>query len=199
MGLKVFISYATADSKRFQIAKFAAKLLEYQGVGDVLYWEKDAHDDIFKYMNDNLGSCDVLIIFCSPDAMGSESVEMEWMAAIKLKKLVIPVFENDQDIPPLLTTKIGVLFDNKSLKKTIDSVYDVMMKKQKGERKNIPVNLANGENFDFEELTKLAAQAIFNNQSFVNLKQNTYPVKKFSKTQVRYIHIGSYKIYGAKS
>ena len=54
MGITTFISYATKDSRKFQVSRVANSLTEYPEVDDVLYWEEDMHDDIIKYMNDNI-------------------------------------------------------------------------------------------------------------------------------------------------
>ena len=38
MGLLVFISYATVDSQKFQIATVAEQLQSYPEIDQVLYW-----------------------------------------------------------------------------------------------------------------------------------------------------------------
>ncbi|MHA1104449.1 MAG: toll/interleukin-1 receptor domain-containing protein [Promethearchaeota archaeon] len=43
-------------------------------------------------MNDNIGKCDVFILFCSPNALKSKPIEEEWTAANMLGKTIIPVF-----------------------------------------------------------------------------------------------------------
>ena len=55
-------------------------------------------------MNDNLKTCQVFILFCSEYALESDPIEMEWTAALKLNKKMIPIFTNEEHIPPLLTT-----------------------------------------------------------------------------------------------
>ncbi|MFX1258434.1 MAG: toll/interleukin-1 receptor domain-containing protein, partial [Promethearchaeota archaeon] len=80
MGITVFISYATKDSNTFQIAKLAERLTKFPEIDDALYWEEDMHNDIYKYMNENVGRCDMFLLFCSQNALNSEPIEMEWMA-----------------------------------------------------------------------------------------------------------------------
>ncbi len=129
MGATIFISYATKDSNKFQIAKIAEHLEKYSEIDNALYWEEDMQDDIYKYMNDNVGRCDVFILFCSQIALKSEPIEMEWMAALKKKKKIIPVFINEDDIPTLLCTRLGVQFRKNDLDGTIKSVYQLILKK----------------------------------------------------------------------
>ena len=127
--LIIFISYASKDSKIFQIPHMAKKLNEYPVIGNVLYWEQHMRDDIIKYMNDNVGKCDVLLLFCSPNSLKSEPVEMEWQAALKIKKKIIPIFINEMDIPIMLTTKLGIRFDKDDLDGSIEEIYQLILKK----------------------------------------------------------------------
>ncbi len=125
----IFISYATKDSDLFQIPKIAETLRTKPEIDEVLYWERNMKDDIYKYMNTNLGKCDILILFCSKNALKSENVEMEWMAGLKTKKKIIPVFQDEKVIPPLLTTKLGIEFNSHNLSETIEKIYSLILKK----------------------------------------------------------------------
>lgn len=122
MGIIVFISYAIKDSRIFKVSKLSKLLLNYTEIEDVLYCEEYARDDFIKYMNEYLDKCDVLLLFCSPNSLKSEFVAMEWRAAISLKKSIIPVYLDPKYIPPLLSPKLGVEFDEKDLSMTIDNI-----------------------------------------------------------------------------
>jgi len=128
--LNIFISYATMDSDYFEIPKIA-KLMEksYPDINSVLYWEEAMDDDIMVYMNDNLGLCDVVVVFCSERSLKSDAVRMEWMAAYKMKKKLIPIFVDDSFIPPLLTTKLGVRFIKGEIKVFIGNLHNLIKKK----------------------------------------------------------------------
>ena len=137
MGIFVFISYATKDSSKFQISKFAKKLKKYSELNNVLFWEKDMDDDIIKYMNDNIGKCDIFIIFCSKNALNSDSIEIEWQAALKLRKKIIPIFITESDIPPLLSSKLGIQFNGNNISNTVFQTYHLILKKLKLSLNNI--------------------------------------------------------------
>ncbi|MFX1391202.1 MAG: TIR domain-containing protein [Promethearchaeota archaeon] len=130
--ITVFISYASSESKKFGIPSIA-KLLNnnYSDIEKVLYWEEDMDDDIYIYMNDNLALADVVVVFCSELANESEAVRTEWMAALKMKKKIIPIFEKEVDIPPLLTTKLGICFEPNDLKGFIQKLHSLIQKKIK--------------------------------------------------------------------
>jgi len=127
--IKIFVSYATADSNYFQVSNIANLLAENPDIEKVFYWEKDLQDDIYEYMNKNLTKCNIFLIFCSANANQSEPVQMEWQAALKIKKKIIPIFNNESDIPPLLSTKLGVQFIKNDIKKTTDQIFQLILKK----------------------------------------------------------------------
>jgi GTPase SAR1 family protein len=127
--LLVFVSYATIDSGFFEVSKISEKLKKYPKIGDILYWEEALKDDIYDFMNNNLERCDVFLIFCSKHSKNSEPVQMEWKAALKLKKPIIPIFQTEDSIPALLSTKLGVHFNKEDLSSTIEQLYNLILKK----------------------------------------------------------------------
>ncbi|MHA1267610.1 MAG: GTP-binding protein [Candidatus Helarchaeota archaeon] len=129
MGILVFISYATKDAETFQIPFIAEVLTECPEIEDVLYWQEDLQDDIYAYMNENVGKCDVFVLFCSPNALESVPVGKEWMAAEALNKPIIPVFTSVEHIPPLLRPKLGIQIDVSNMQDTIKKLRRLILKK----------------------------------------------------------------------
>ncbi|MFX1259645.1 MAG: TIR domain-containing protein [Promethearchaeota archaeon] len=125
----VFISYATVDASLFKIREIAESLTAYKEIHDVLYWQADMKDNIFEYMNDNLGKCDVMLLFCSPHSMKSVPVKKEWTAADAMGKPIIPVFVKSEHIPPLLKSRLGIEFDTFDFEKNIQALYNLILKK----------------------------------------------------------------------
>ncbi|MFX0077412.1 MAG: TIR domain-containing protein [Candidatus Hermodarchaeota archaeon] len=128
-NLLVFVSYATVDSAFFEVSKISDRLRNYSRIGDILYWEEALKDDIYDFMNNNLERCDVFLIFCSKNSKTSEAVQMEWKAALKLKKPIIPIFQEENNIPALLSTKLGVQFNKEDLTNTVEQIYKLILKK----------------------------------------------------------------------
>ena len=62
-------------------------------------------------------------------SLKSDAVKMEWQAALKINKKIIPVFRREQDIPTLLSTKLGIQFNESDLEGTNKSIYDLILKK----------------------------------------------------------------------
>ena len=127
----VFVSYATKDADVYRIREIAENLTKYEKIQDVLYWQEDMKDNIIKYMNDNLGICDVMLLFCSPNALASEPVEKEWTAADIIGKPIIPIFYDPDHIPILLKARLGIQFDSFNLQKNISDIYQLILKKVK--------------------------------------------------------------------
>ncbi len=132
-GLKkeilVFVSYATKDAPTFEIPRVCESLTKFPEVKDVLYWQEDLHDDIWVYMDKNVGKCDVFVLFCSPNALESVPVRKEWAAADALNKPIIPVFSSVDYIPPLLRPRLGLQIDVFNVEENIKKLHELILKK----------------------------------------------------------------------
>lgn len=127
--LTLFISYATKDSDLYRIKEVAKLLDSYKNIKKVLFWEKDMDDNIITYMNENLGKCDVMVLFCSKNTLNSVPVQKEWTAAEIMGKPIIPVFYNTNDIPPLLKSRLGVEFNFYNIQENARNLYELTFKK----------------------------------------------------------------------
>ena len=125
----VFVSYATKDAEIFKIREMAEALSNREKISNVLYWQEDMKDNIIKYMNDNLDKCDIMLLFCSPNALASDPVEKEWTAADIMGKPIIPIFNDPAHIPPLLKTRLGIKFDPFNFQQNINETYNLILKK----------------------------------------------------------------------
>ena len=132
MGLNIFLSYASKDAPYFKIPLIAEKLKQYPEIDETFYWHEDAKEDIIKYMNETINKCEVFILFCSPRALESEPVQMEWSVALKNKKVVIPIFFNEEHIPTLLSTLVGLHYDPyycEDIDEKIKELYFLILKR----------------------------------------------------------------------
>ena len=127
--LIIFVSYATTDAETFDIKELSKRLKSYDEIKEVLYWQEHMTDNIIKFMSDNLGKCNAMLLFCSENALGSESVDKEWTAADMMSKPIIPVFLNPDHIPPLLKSRLGFEFDLMDFEKNLVQLYNLILKK----------------------------------------------------------------------
>lgn len=127
--LLIFISYATKDAELFKIEEISKRLKSYDEIKEVLYWQEHMKDNIIKYMSDNLGRCDAMILFCSENALSSTAVDKEWTAADMMSKPIIPVFLDTEHIPPLLKPRLALEFDLIDFEKNIVNLHNLILKK----------------------------------------------------------------------
>lgn len=125
----VFVSYATKDVDTFKILEIAKVLSSFPEIKDVLYWQEHMHDNIFKFMNDNLEKCDVMLLFCSENALNSIPVEKEWTAAEAISLPIIPIFFEVDHIPTLLKSRLGIEYDFNNGDKNIRDIRNLIYRK----------------------------------------------------------------------
>ena len=125
----VFFSYAIKDSQLYKIKEIAEAVALYEDIEQVLYFEDDTKDNFVQYMNTYVGECDVMVLFCSPNALQSRFVEDEWMAAHAMGKPIIPVYIKTEHIPPILRARIGVEYDAFDMQKNHELLHNLILKK----------------------------------------------------------------------
>ena len=125
----IFVSYATKDAHTFKISEMAEILRGFPEIKNVLYWQEHMHDNIFKFMNDNIGKCDIMLLFCSENTLNSKPVEKEWTAAEAIDTPIIPIFYNLDHIPPLLKSRLGMEYDFNNMDKNIKELHSLIFKK----------------------------------------------------------------------
>ena len=136
--ITIFISYSTEDSEYWNIPEIVNYLEGKPEIGKAVYWERDSGGKITEYMDKWLSLCDVFILFCSENAIKSSSVKGEWMAAYQLTKVkkiqkIIPVYDNEDYIPPLLLIWLNIKFRK-------DNPLDFYEKVYKEILRNIEIN-----------------------------------------------------------
>ena len=132
MGLIIFVSYATMDSKYIDLKNLAQLLENNSQIEKVLIWEEDTNEDIIDYMEKNIAKCDVFLIISTENSKNSESVRLEWKAALNEKKVIIPVFTDEKNIPLLLRSKLGVKIEG-NLVHIANSIIEVVKKRGLGQ------------------------------------------------------------------
>lgn len=124
----VLISYSLIDINKFQIKKIANKLKSYPNI-KVRYFTEDVGEDIIEFMDEGVGWCNILLLFCSKNSKESDAVKNEWRSVLIKKKKIIPIFIDKIYIPNLLASKIGVEFDMSDLEGTIKKILKEILKR----------------------------------------------------------------------
>ncbi len=127
--VKVFFSYATKDSEKFQIPKLAQLLKSKPGIEKVYYWEKHASGSIIEYMEKNVKAADTCVFFYSPVAKFSKPLQMERDMAVYQDKHIIPIFMDINDVPEIIKIMSGVNTNKKTAEKIVDEIYRLITEK----------------------------------------------------------------------
>jgi hypothetical protein len=127
--IAIFISYASADKDLYNITQTADILLNYKNINEVFYFEsKDVNDkNWIKFMNNKIDESNILLLFCSPNALNSRGVEIEWTAAEANEKPIIPIFTEKDHIPVLIKRNVGLKWDFYNFEKNFKPLYELIL------------------------------------------------------------------------
>jgi parallel beta-helix repeat protein len=124
---KIFLSYSTIDSDRFQIKKIVKHLEKFTEIQKVYYYTKDSGQNIVEYMEKTLSVCNIFVLFCTKTSKDSKAVKGEWQSAYQLVKRdimkIIPIYEDEDDIPLLLIPMLNIRYDEVNFKEFINKLY----------------------------------------------------------------------------
>jgi len=128
----VFISYSSLDLDHFQINKIVDGLEKYPEIEKVYYYVKDSGQNIVEFMEKTLSVSTTFVLFCTGHSKKSKSVEGEWQAAYQLSKKgvvkIIPVYEDEEYIPILLTPLLNVKFTEDDLDGFIQRLFEEILR-----------------------------------------------------------------------
>ena len=131
-GFNIFLSYSTKDTEYFNIKEVASRLESYPKIDKVLYWEVDSGEDIVDYMERTLRISRVFVLFCSEHSIKSKAVEDEWHSAFQVRKegkmKIVPVYENEDDIPYLLKPLLNVKFNKDNFDEFLQNLYKEILR-----------------------------------------------------------------------
>jgi len=131
-NLRVFLSYSTLDVKYFKIADIVKSLEVYPEIKKALYWQADSKENIVEFMENTLKNTDIFVLFCSKNSVKSNAVKDEWQAAFQLRKKgalkIIPVYDDEDDIPVLLLQLLNVKFEKDNFDGFIINLYEEILR-----------------------------------------------------------------------
>jgi len=130
--LRVFLSYSTLDADLFQISDIVKNLETYPEISKVSYWQADSKENIVEFMEQTLKDCDVFVLFCSENSNKSKAVKDEWQTAFQMRKKgllkIVPVYEDEHNIPVLLWQLLNVKFTRDDFNQFIQNLYEEILR-----------------------------------------------------------------------
>jgi len=128
--INVFISCTLEDQDTFSLNYIIEYLEKQKRIHTINWCEKDQYDNFIDYMDDCVGKCDIMLLFCSPKAKSSKHVKKEWNAVESHDKPILPVYTKKSYIPPLLRSREGCEIKDIFKKDEIaDEIYKLILKK----------------------------------------------------------------------
>ena len=121
--VKIFFSYATMDSNKYQIPQLAELLEAKPNIDQVFYWEKSSTGSIIEYMDKNVSVSEACVFFYSETAASSGPVQQERDMAVHQGKHIIPIFTNINDVPKILQIHTGIDASGKPTIQVADEIY----------------------------------------------------------------------------
>jgi len=129
---KIFISYASADSKRLKIPDIIKTLEGLSEELEIDYWEKyHENDEIKELLVENIATADLVIVIFSKDAVHSTEVNTELNFSSRMQKQILPVFEEGVEIPYFLVDKKVLKYDPKNYESFSKHLYKIIIEKIK--------------------------------------------------------------------
>ncbi len=113
--LTVYFSYARNDKNKFKLKDLAFSLERQLNIGKIYYWDKDFKGSRINYMNEGINEANVVLAFCGPATNQSFNMKDEIRAATTLRKPIIPIYLNKNDVPITIRTLRAIEFDAKNI------------------------------------------------------------------------------------
>lgn len=181
MSLIIFFSYSRQDNEIFHVPRIAQELKKYPEVKEILFYEGVDYANIVNYMNRSIGKCNIFLLFCSQNALNSTYIEDEWQAAYSKKKIIIPIFQDFDHVPPLLTSRLGVHFQVDNIKQSIIDIYNTIIKAYKTPKKAME-EVLQSRKFEILARFKLNWSQYFNEELLNQIGFKNYEdIKNFLK------------------
>ncbi|MHA2034897.1 MAG: toll/interleukin-1 receptor domain-containing protein [Promethearchaeota archaeon] len=131
-GLKIFISHAVNDFKRYRVEEIANYLESQKGIGNVVYCETHLVGNIDEWMRKIIPRSNLILFISSEESIVSRDCKTELALAESNKLKVIPVlgvglvWEDLKDIN--LSREYGTRFDPMEFEIFCKELYEIIIK-----------------------------------------------------------------------
>ncbi len=111
--MNIFISYDTEDLNTFRIHEIAEYLENKPEIENAYYWDRDSVSDVTipTFMEQCILDSEIILAISSENSLVSESVNLELDFGILTHKRFIPIFQNIENVRPLIKVYRGVNFN----------------------------------------------------------------------------------------
>lgn len=126
--INVFMNFSQDDSKVFKIREVMQKLKEFPEINKKIYWTHEMEEDIFEFTQNFIDKFDIMLLFCSRQALNSAEVNNQWISAFENNKIIIPISVKLEFIPESLRQNEVFLYDLYDFNKNIFNLRYIILK-----------------------------------------------------------------------
>jgi len=126
-SFNIYLSYDAVDSEYYQIPEIVNHLEAYPKINKVFFWNIDNSGGIISDTQGFMNVSKIYILFFSENSLNSKRVKEEWNTIFQLneesKINIISIYENEKNIPHLLSEVLKVKFTKKNFDGFLDTLY----------------------------------------------------------------------------
>jgi hypothetical protein len=126
-SFNIYLSYDAVDSEYYQIPEIVNHLEAYPKINKVFFWNIDNSGGIISDTQGFTNISKIFILFFSENSLNSKRVKEEWNAIFQLneesKINIISIYENENNIPHLLSEMLKIKYTKKNFDGFLDTLY----------------------------------------------------------------------------
>ena len=126
--ISLFMSFYEGDLKLFKIREIVLKLKDFPEINNKIYWTYEMERDIFKFSQEMIDKFDIMLLFCSKDALNSTEIKNQWISAYENGKIIIPICMKSDFIPESLKSHEILFYDLYDFNKNMLYLRYLMLK-----------------------------------------------------------------------
>jgi len=110
-SITIFMSFYENDLKLFKIREIKQKLKEFPEINKKIYLTHEMGEDIFEFTQNMIDKFDIMLLFCTKDALNSAEVKNQWISAFENEKIIIPICVKLDLVPESLKQNEILIYD----------------------------------------------------------------------------------------
>ena len=126
--INIFMNFYQDDLKLFKIREIMQKLKDFPEINNKIYWTHEMEEDIFEFTQNFIDKFDIMLLFCSKQALNSAEVKNQWISALENNKIIIPISTKREFVPESLRKNEILLYDLYDFNKNIHDLRYVILK-----------------------------------------------------------------------
>ena len=104
------------------------KLKDFPEINSKVYWIHESDEKSFDFNQNIIDKFDIMLLFCSKEALNSAEVKSQWIRAFENNKIIIPISIKSDFIPESLRENEKLLYDLYDFDKNILNLRYIILK-----------------------------------------------------------------------